>query len=192
MLDVLFFHHFVNQIIFVHFLFFICLSWYLHDFYMWSLCGACSAHVASCCLDAIQRSVSLWPDVFLYHSCIIFVPSFPGQSGHIWYCKQSLASCHDLVRLDVVRKRFEKGSGKMMGIWWEEAFKLLPCHYNVPIMSHNAPHLYPFIFHYSSSPMFILCLSMFIFWSYFISTCSPFDIIMIPFLYHCGEFCWGI
>ena len=123
---------------------------------MWSLCGACSAHVASCCLDAIQRSVSPMARLFLYHTCIIFVPSFPGQSGHIWYCKQSFASCHDLVRLDAVRKRFDKGSGKMMGIWWEEVFKLLPCHFNVPIMSHNAPHLNPFIFHYSPSPMFIL------------------------------------
>ena len=155
---------------------------------MWSLFRPCCILLPGCHPKVGQSMARL----FLYHTCIIFVPSFPGQSGHIWYCKQSFASCHDLVRLDAVRKRFDKGSGKMMGIWWEEVFKLLPCHYNVPIMSHNAPHLYPFIFHYSPSPMFILCLSMFIFWSYFIFTCSPFDIIMISFLYHFGEFCWGI
>ena len=118
-------------------------------FYMWSLCGACSAHVASCCLDAIKRSVSLWPDFFWYHSCNIVV-SFPGQ-----FC---ILSCLNL--LDAVRKRFDKGSGKMMeiywdyignilGIWWEDVnrcdtnwYKLyqivamsLHCHYNIITMS---------------------------------------------------------
>lgn len=62
----------------------------------------------------------------LYHICTIISRPVSGQSGHIWYCKQSFASCH--LAWCRSKKRFDKDLIKDLGRWWEEdGKKFLDC-----------------------------------------------------------------